>query len=139
MNFVSIFVAPITLYSRWWSFPFAIWTFIAALLTAAATIIATVMSVIFRNVLTSQSALNIGASIGTDMFAFMWLATAFSVFGWLIHMGMSCCCASRRDVRTGRRKGNKKAYAKDEEKRPVGKGRLTMRRFGAMKSAAEVV
>jgi len=41
MNFVSIFITPIVLKSRWWSLPMAIWTFIAALLTAAATIIAT--------------------------------------------------------------------------------------------------
>jgi len=53
MNAVNIFLAPITLYSRWWSFPFAIWTFISALLTAVATIIATVMFIIFRNVITS--------------------------------------------------------------------------------------
>jgi hypothetical protein len=142
MNFVSILTAPITLYSRWWSFPFAIWTFIAALLTTAATIIATVMSVIFKNVATSQPGLNIGASIGTDMFAFMWIASAFSIFGFVIHLCMSCCCASRRDVRTGRRTGNEVAYGNagaDEKKRPVGKRRFAMPRFGKKKSAGEVV
>ena len=99
------------------------------------------MAVIFRNVLTSQSALNIGASIGTDMFAFMWIASAFSIFGWLIHLGMSCCCASRRDVRTGRRRGSKKAYgdAGDEKKRPMGKRRFAVPIFGRKKSAGDVV
>jgi len=111
MNFVNIFLAPIVIYSRWISFPFAIWTFISALLTTAATIIATVMFIIFRNVLTSQAGLNIGANLGNDMFAFMWIGTAFSIFGFVIHLCLSCCGASRRDVRTGRRKGNKNAYS----------------------------
>ncbi|KUJ12054.1 uncharacterized protein LY89DRAFT_673843 [Mollisia scopiformis] len=144
MNFVSIFLAPITLYSRWWSLPFAIWTFIAALLTTAASVIGTVMSVIFRNVATSQSGLNIGAEIGTDMFAFMWVASAFSIFGWLIHLCLMCCCTSRRDVRTGRRKGRRSAYGdvgSDEKKRATAGGRrwAQMPKFGRKKSEGEVV
>ncbi|CZR59567.1 uncharacterized protein PAC_09461 [Phialocephala subalpina] len=125
MNAVSIFLAPFTLFSRWWSLPFAIWTFIGALLTTAATIIGTVMAIIFKNVATSQSGLNIGADIGTDMFAFI------------------CCCASRRDVKTGRRKGRQSAYGDsntDEKKRPMAGGIrwAKMRRFGK-KSEGEVV
>jgi len=144
MNFVNIFLAPITLYSRWWSFPFAIWTFISALLTTAATIIATVMFIIFRNVITSQQGLNIGASLGTDMFVFMWIATAFSIFGWLIHLFMSCCCASRRDVRKGRRKGRMSAYGDattDEKKSPLTGKRWAkmMPKFGRRKTAGDVV
>lgn len=144
MNFVSIFLAPITLFSRWWSLPFAIWTFIAALLTTAATIIGTVMSIIFRNVATSQAGLNIGAEIGTDMFAFMWVASAFTIFGWLIHLCLSCCCASRRDVKTGRRKGRQSAYGDantDEKKRPTAGGKrwAKMPKFGRGKSEGEVV
>ncbi len=53
---------------------------------------------------------NIGATIGIKMFAFMWVASASSIVGWLVQMGMCCCCASRRDVRKGRKKGDKKAY-----------------------------
>lgn len=144
MNFISIFTAPITLYSRWWSLPFAIWTFIAALLTTAATIIATAMFLIFRNVITSQDGLNIGAEVGTQMFAFMWVGAAFSIFGFVIHAGLSCCCASRRDVRTGRRKGSKKAYrdaTTDEKKRPVGVGKKfnATSIFRRKKNSGEVV
>ena len=142
MNFVSIFIAPVVLFSRWWSFPIAIWTFISALLTAAATVIATVMFVIFRNVITSQSSLNIGGSIGTQMFAFMWIGTAFSIFGFVIHLGLSCCCASKRDVKTGRRKGNKKAYGDagmDEKKKPIGGRRRFTTKFGRSKTPGEVV
>lgn len=111
MNFVSIFITPIVLRSRWWSLPIAIWTFIGALLTVVATVIATVLFVIFRNTITSQASLNIGASIGDQMFGFMWVGAAFSLFGFLIHLGLTCCCASRRDVTSGRRKGSKKAYS----------------------------
>lgn len=143
MNFVSIFITPVVLFSRWWSFPIAIWTFIAALLTAAATIIATAMFVIFRNVITSQAGLNIGASLGMDMFAFMWIGTGFSLFGFLIHLGLSCCGASRRDVRSGRRKGNKMAYVEtgmDEKQGSSGGRRRTgLPKFGRTKTAGQVV
>lgn len=134
MNFVNIFLSPIVLYSRWWSLPFAIWTFISALLTTAATVIATVMFVIFRNVITSQPGLNINAGLGTQVFVFMWIATACTVFGWLVQLGLGCCCASRRDVRTGRRRGRRSAYGdvgSDEKERPIGGGRwANMSRFG---------
>ncbi|KAH8596443.1 SUR7/PalI family-domain-containing protein [Bisporella sp. PMI_857] len=141
MNVVSIFVTPVVLYSRWWSFPIAIWTFIAALLTTIATVIATVMFIIFRNVITSQDGLNIGAEVGTQMFAFMWVGCAFTIFGFAIHLGLSCCCASRRDVKTGRRKGNKAAYGDsttDTKKRPLA-GRFNMPKFRRLKASGAVV
>lgn len=52
--------------------------------------------------------MNIEAEIGTQMFVFMWIASGAAVLGWLIQFGECCCCASRRDVKTGRRKGSKK-------------------------------
>ncbi|KAG9243045.1 SUR7/PalI family-domain-containing protein [Calycina marina] len=137
MNFVSIFITPIVIKSRWWSFPIALWTFIAALLTIVGTVIATVMFIIFRNVITSQSDLNIGASVGTQMFAFMWVGTAFGIFGFIIHLCLSCCCASRRDVTTGRRKGNKAAYEDDlDEKKPR---KIGMPSFIRRKTAGQAV
>ncbi|EPE37053.1 hypothetical protein GLAREA_09216 [Glarea lozoyensis ATCC 20868] len=124
MNFVNIFLAYITLYSRWWSLFFVIWSFISTLMTVAAAIIATVMFIIFRNVITSQESLNIGAAVGTQMFAFMWTAAAMSLIAWIIHLCLSCCCASRRDVKSGRKRGSGKAYgdvAADEKKEKIGK------------------
>lgn len=32
------------------------------------------------------------------------------MLGWIINAGMCCCCASERDVKTGRKGGSKKAY-----------------------------
>lgn len=144
MTFVSIFTTPIVLRTRWWSFAIAVWTFVAALLTVAATIIATVMFIIFKNVITSQPGLNIGASIGTQMFVFMWIAAGFNFLGFLIHLFLTCCCASKRDVRTGRRKGNKAAYGEattDEKQQSAGKkfSVPNLPKFGRKKTASEVV
>jgi len=111
LSTVLIFLTPLSVYSRWAAFPIAIFTFLTALFTTAASIIATVMFVIFRNVIGSVAEINIGASIGNKMFAFMWVASAFSILAWLIQTGLCCCCASRRDVKTGRKRGNEKAYA----------------------------
>jgi len=141
MNFISIFIAPLAVYSRWWSFPIIIWTFIGALLTALGAVIATVMFIIFRNVITSQAGLNIGAAVGTQMFAFMWVGATFSIFGFVIHLGLACCCASRRDVKTGRKKGSKAGYGADSgainEKKVAPRKKLGM--FGRKKSSGEAV
>ncbi|KAI9642887.1 hypothetical protein NHQ30_008621 [Ciborinia camelliae] len=150
MNFFNIFLSFFTIYSRWISGAFAIWAFISALLTTAATIIATIMFVIFRNVITSQAGLNIGASIGNQMFAFMWIGAACSIIAWLIHVGMCCCGASRRDVKSGRRMGSKKAYSSGmvmmDEKNGGGDGgggakkrKLSLFKRSRMSSAGELV
>ena len=110
LSFVLMFLMPISIISRWWTLPVAILTFINALLCTAASVIATVMFVIFRNVISSVRELNISSSIGNYLFGFMWTASAFAIFAWLVQTGLCCCCASRRDVKTGRKRGSKKAY-----------------------------
>lgn len=110
LSFVLIFLMPISIISRWWTLPVAILTFINALLCTVASVIATVMFVIFRNVISSVRELNISSSIGNYLFGFMWTASAFAIFAWLVQTGLCCCCASRRDVRTGRKRGSEKAY-----------------------------
>ncbi|KAF7932743.1 uncharacterized protein EAE98_004042 [Botrytis deweyae] len=143
MSFCNIFLSFFTIYSRWISGFYAIWTFISALLVTTAAIIATVMFIIFRNTVTSQAGLNIGASVGTQMFAFMWIGASCVIIAWVIHVGMCCCGASRRDVKSGRRMGSKKAYSSGvmpvgmEEKR--GGKKRTIPGFGRRKTAGEVV
>jgi hypothetical protein len=141
MNFVSIFLVTVVLYSRWWSLLITMWIFVAALLTTAAAIIGTAMSIIFKSVLTSQPGLNIGASIGTDMFAFMWIGAAFSILGFAVHLSMTCCCASSGDVITGRRKGRLSDYGdatSGEKKHPVRGGRWAkMLQFERRETAGE--
>jgi hypothetical protein len=97
------------------------------------------MFIIFRNVITSQAGLNIGASLGTSMFAFMWIGAACSIFGWLIHMFMTCCCASRRDVNTGRRKGRQSAYGGVGVNEKGGNKGYKMPVFRRRKTAGEAV
>ncbi|KAJ5714196.1 uncharacterized protein N7483_011377 [Penicillium malachiteum] len=75
------------------SFPFLILTFFTALLTIVGSVVATVMFVIFANVFeNADESLNIKAHVGTQMFAFMWVASAFSLFGFVVQFG-SCCAA----------------------------------------------
>lgn len=87
-----------------------IFTFLAALLITVAAVIATVMFIIMRNAFTSVAEINIQANLGNQMFAFMWIAAGTAIIAWLIQLGECCCCASRRDVRTGRKMGSKKAW-----------------------------
>ena len=79
-----------------------------------ATVLATVMFIIMRNAFGSVTQLNIGASLGTEMFVFMWIASGCAIFAFLIQMGECCCCASRRDVRRGKKRGSKKAWRDSE-------------------------
>ena len=82
--------------------------------------------IIMQNAITSATQLNIGASIGVEMFAFIWIAAGSAFLAWVIQLGMCCCCASRRDVKTGRKSGSMKAWSQDgppmREKEP---GRLS--------------
>ena len=40
---------------------------------------------------------------GVKMFAFMCMASVCAIEGCLLQLGMCCCCASRRDVRLGKK------------------------------------
>jgi hypothetical protein len=114
LEFVMIFIVPFAIYSRWASLAIGTFTFIAALCTTVATVVATVLWLIFTKELKSQTELNIGAKIGLKMFVLMWIATAFAILAWLIQMGLCCCCASRRDVKRGKKRGSKKAGIQNE-------------------------
>jgi len=109
LEFVMIFIVPLSIYSRWASLAVAPLTFVAALCTTVATVVATAMFLIFKKVIGSQPDLNIGADIGLKMFVFMWIASGFAVVAALIQIGLCCCCASRRDVKSGKKRGSKKA------------------------------
>lgn len=114
LSFVMIFLNPLSVYSRWLTLFVAIFTFLSALFTTVASVVATVLFIIMKRAVTSVTELNIGASIGVEMFVFMWIAAGTAILAWLIQMGMCCCCASRRDVRTGRKRGSKKAWRDSE-------------------------
>ncbi|KAM0715702.1 hypothetical protein Q7P37_009202 [Cladosporium fusiforme] len=103
----------LTVYTRWATLAITIVTFLAALFTTVATILATAMFIIMQNAITSVEQLNIEGQIGTQMFAFMWIAASCSILAWLITLGQCCCCASRRDVKRGKKRGSKAAWGAD--------------------------
>ena len=110
LAFVMIFINPLSVFSRWSAFFIAILNFLVALFITVAAVIATVMFIIMRNAFTGVADLNVEAAIGIEMFVFMWIAAGTAIVAFLIQMGECCCCASRRDVRTGRKRGSKKAW-----------------------------
>lgn len=110
LDFVMIFLQPVSVFSRWWALLVMIFTFLGALLTTVGAVIATVLFIILQRVATSVSEINIGASLGTRMFVYMWIAAACSIIAWIIQLCLCCCCASRRDVKNGRKRGSKKAW-----------------------------
>jgi hypothetical protein len=113
LSFIMIPMQLITVYTRWVGLLVTIFTFLAALFTTVATVIATVMFIIMQNAVTSVEQLNIEGTIGKQMFAFMWIAAVTSILAFLITLGQCCCCASRRDIKKGKKTGSKKAWGPD--------------------------
>lgn len=103
LAFVMVFLSPVAIFSRWVSLPMALLSSMTFLLIFAASVIASVISFIFKYAATAQSTLNIEASVGIRMFVFMWIATGFAFIGFVLHAGMGCCCTSRRDLKTGKK------------------------------------
>ncbi|KAL8909737.1 MAG: hypothetical protein Q9207_000046 [Kuettlingeria erythrocarpa] len=78
----SIFLSPLSVFSRWASLPLSLLTFCAAFATTAASIIASAMFIIFRNEVNKAiDTVNIEAAIGTKMFALMWIAAGAAIDG----------------------------------------------------------
>lgn len=113
LSFIMMPMQLITVYTRWVGLLVTIFTFLAALFTTVATVIATVMFIIMQNAVTSVEQLNIEGKIGTQMFAFMWIAAVTSILAFIINLGQCCCCASRRDIKKGKKTGSKKAWGSE--------------------------
>ena len=112
LSFVMMFVVLLSVSSRWVAFVAMLLTALSAICVCGGSVIATAMFIIMRNEFqTAITEVNIGASIGTTMFALMWVASAGSLLAFLIQVCLSCCCTSRRDVKRGKAKGVK-AYEK---------------------------
>ncbi|KGO77216.1 Actin cortical patch SUR7/pH-response regulator PalI [Penicillium italicum] len=79
--------------------PMLILTFFTALVTIAGSVIATVMFLIFAHVFSNADpSINIEAHVGTQMLAFMWIASAFSLIAFILQLGSCCaaCCRGRK-------------------------------------------
>ena len=123
LTFLCVFLAPMGFSKRprWQhkakriflrQLPLTILSFLALLFTAGASVIATVMFVIFRNTFRGAADLNIEARLGSPMMAFMWIATGFNLIGFLMQIGTCCgvCCC------TGRRKAERKSQMMSQTK-----------------------
>lgn len=81
------------------SLPFLVLSFITALFTIVASVVATVMFSIFKGVFTrTEYELNIQAELGTRMLVFMWIASAFNLIAFLFQFISCCasCCGGRK-------------------------------------------
>ncbi|KIW30479.1 uncharacterized protein PV07_06221 [Cladophialophora immunda] len=110
LSFLCIFVSPLGFSQRprWQhkakriflrQFPVSILTLAALLFTAVASLIATIMFLIFRDKFSGAADLNIHASLGKPMLAFMWIATGLNLIGFLMQLGTCCgvcCCTGRK-------------------------------------------
>ncbi|KAH0836121.1 integral membrane protein [Fonsecaea pedrosoi] len=110
LTFLCIFVSPLGFSQRprWRhkakriflrQLPISILTLAALLFTAVATLIATIMFLIFQDKFSGAADLNIHARLGKPMLAFMWIATGLNLIGFLMQLGTCCgvcCCTGRR-------------------------------------------
>ncbi|KAB2571714.1 Actin cortical patch SUR7/pH-response regulator PalI [Lasiodiplodia theobromae] len=110
LSTLLIFLTPLSVYTRWAAGPIAILSLFTLLCIFVACIIATAIFIVFKIALTQVEDLNIKAVLGAQMFGFMWTSAGCILIAFIIQSGLCCCCASRRDVRTGRKLGSKKAY-----------------------------
>ena len=113
-SFISIFLAPLSLYSRLGAIPIATFCLFTALLSGIAAAISTAMWTIFKNAVVDNGAsIGITAEVGLKMFVFQWIAAGCAIIAAIFQCGLCCCCTSRRDVKTGRKGG---AVMREEEK-----------------------
>jgi magnesium-transporting ATPase (P-type) len=127
LNFVMIFISPLAVSSRppqsikavaanggqlvgnpphrrrtfvlFRSLPMLLISFLTALITIVASAVATVMWYIFANVFENASdEINIQAHVGTQMMAFMWIGSGFSLIAFIVQFGSCCasCCGGRK-------------------------------------------
>lgn len=106
---IAVFVAPVGFSGRssWLQhrvrrifvrqLPVTVVTLVALLFVAVGALIATIMFVIFRNTFENATELNIRAQLGPETLAFMWLAVALNLLGFIVQLGACCrvCCGSR--------------------------------------------
>jgi hypothetical protein len=117
VSFLMIFLSPIAIFSRWWALPMSLVSFLTFLIVLIASVIASVISFVFKYAATAQASLNINAYVGTRMFVFMWLSTGFAFVAFILHAGMGCCCTSRRDLKSGRKPMRHSSMKRAQSKR----------------------
>lgn len=138
LTFLAIFLAPLGFSSKpRWSHrarrvflrevPLTVFTVFTFLLTAGASVVATVMFTIFRNVFRSAPELNINAQLGTPMLAFTWIASGFGLIGFLFQVGTTCavcsCSGKKKAIKEGQLSSDGKALTEKQSSSIGKKGR----------------
>lgn len=114
-TFLSLLLSPLSLLrsphfsprprSCWVGCGLGLISFLAAFCTTVAAVVGTVMFTIMRNVLRSQPMLNIGAELGVQMLAFMWVAAGSVLFAFVMQARCCCCCRNgRKEKKRARRR-----------------------------------
>lgn len=114
-TFLSLLLSPLSLMrsphfsprprSCWVGCGLGLISFLAAFCTIVAAVVGTVMFTIMRNVLKSQPMLNIGAELGVQMLAFMWVAAGAVLFAFVMQVRCCCCCGrGRKEKKRARRR-----------------------------------
>lgn len=97
--------------------PITILSFWAAFCVTVASVVATVMFIIFRSVFQGQTEVNIKASLGIPMLVFMWLSSAFALLGFIWELGACCCvccCSGSRKAKKTQRESMTEKTATSE-------------------------
>jgi hypothetical protein len=96
------------------------------------------MYAVFKRVIGSQKELNISASLGPQMFAFMWIASAFSAAGWIVHFHLAYVSrrAQKKEKKGQLKEGNQDAVGSEKKN---GLRRRVLPSFWKNKRTGEVI
>ena len=133
LNLVLLFTTPLVIRTRWFSLLLSFFAALASILVSVAAIIASVISIAFKVALTAQDQLDIVVTIGTKMFAFMWIAAIATDLAFLLHAAMGCCCKPQK-----RRAAQESPRTSEDEKVQKPKLPQFMRLRGAVATSPRV-
>lgn len=115
LGFLTLVFSPAAFVSRLASFFVSLLALLSALCNTVAAIIAQILFVIVRNVINDNiQDLNVEASLGTTLFALIWVAAGASILSFFLLTFTICCCApgsngGRRSRRRERELAEKEA------------------------------
>jgi hypothetical protein len=124
LSFLTLVIGLTALCSRVGSVFTTLVAFLAFLFITAATLVAQIMFIVYRNVINNAiTELNVTASLGTTMFALSWAAAAAALFAFIGFMfGICCGTGANRNKRVGRRsRGEKPVF---EEGIPLARNQM---------------
>ncbi|RPB06661.1 hypothetical protein P167DRAFT_540652 [Morchella conica CCBAS932] len=93
---ITLSIGWIDIFTRWNSLVTGLISLSSALFTTIAAAISTALFVVFQKVFEDQPDFNIHGDLGTHMFIFMWMASAFAILTFTLHAAMCCCTTSQR-------------------------------------------